>query len=199
MIIDTHTHVWSFPSYRDLSQHIKTTEDLIAFRTRYPDLYKCCLTEPPIDNSDELIADMDRNGVALTLVQARPGYTTNDQVAQSVARHPDRMIGLMRVGHDQEAAGYHDDPGPTREGAPGEVERCLTKLKMKGVGEIFIRSLTSESASPCDVAAISSRLDCAPGDSRWQESRRELRDHVGRDEPLPPSVSGQGSTHRRQL
>jgi uncharacterized protein len=144
MIIDTHTHVWSFPSYRDLSQHIKTTEDLIAFRTRYPDLYKCSLTEPPIDNSDELIADMDRNGVALTLVQARPGYTTNDQVAQSVARHPDRMIGLMRVGHDQEAAGYHDDPGPTREGAPGEVERCLTKLKMKGVGEIFIRSLTSE-------------------------------------------------------
>jgi hypothetical protein len=72
MIIDTHTHVWSFPSYRDLSQHIKTTEDLIAFRTRYPDLYKCSLTEPPIDNSDELIADMDRNGVALTLVQARP-------------------------------------------------------------------------------------------------------------------------------
>ena len=39
MIIDTHTHVWSFPSYKDLSQHIKTTEDLIAFRTRYPDYF----------------------------------------------------------------------------------------------------------------------------------------------------------------
>ena len=74
MIIDTHTHVWSFPSYRDLSQHIKTTEDLIAFRTRYPELYNCSLTEEPVDNSDALIADMDKNGVALTLVQARPGY-----------------------------------------------------------------------------------------------------------------------------
>ena len=68
MIIDTHTHVWSFPSYRDLSQHIKTTEDLIAFRTRYAELYNCSLTEEPVDNSDALIADMDKNGVALTLV-----------------------------------------------------------------------------------------------------------------------------------
>jgi predicted TIM-barrel fold metal-dependent hydrolase len=144
MIIDTHTHVWSFPSFRDLSQHIKTTEDLIAFRTRYPELYNCSLTEGPVDNSDALIADMDKNGVALTLVQARPGYVTNDQVAQSVERHPDRLQAIARVGHDQEAAGYHDDPGPTREWAPGEIERCLTTLKMKGVGEIFIRSLTSE-------------------------------------------------------
>jgi len=144
MIIDTHTHVWSFPSFRDLGPYIKTASDLIAFRTRYPELYNCSLTEPPIDNSDDLIVDMERNNVALALVQARPGYVTNDQVAQSVARHPDRLVGLARVGHDQEAAGYHDDPGPTREWASGEIERCLTSLKMKGVGEIFIRALTKE-------------------------------------------------------
>src|SRR5437762_1232765 len=35
-------------------------------------------------------------------------------------------------------------PVRTREWAPEEIERCLTKLKMKGVGEIFIRSLTNE-------------------------------------------------------
>jgi hypothetical protein len=144
MIIDTHTHVWSFPSYRDLSKHIRSTEDLIAFRTRYPELYNCSLTEKPVDNSDALVADMDKNGVALTLVQARPGYVTNDQVAEAAARHPDRLQAIARVGHDQEAAGYHEDPGPTREQAPGEIERCLTTLKMKGVGEIFIRSLTNE-------------------------------------------------------
>jgi uncharacterized protein len=142
VIIDTHVHVWSFPSFADLSRHIRSTEDLIAFRTRYPDLYNCSLTEEPVDNSDALIADMDKSGVAFTLVQARPGYVSNDQVAQSAARHPDRLCAIARVGHDQEAAGYHDDPGPTREWAPGEIERCLTTLKMKGVGEIFIRSLT---------------------------------------------------------
>jgi predicted TIM-barrel fold metal-dependent hydrolase len=144
MIIDTHTHVWSFPSYQDLSDKIRTTEDLIAFRTRYPDLYACSLMETPVDNSDALVRDMDKNGVALTLVQARPGYVTNDQVALSVERHPDRLLALARVGHDQEAAGYADDTGPTREWTPGEIERCLTTLKMCGVGEIFIRSLTSE-------------------------------------------------------
>ena len=57
---------------------------------------------------------------------------------------PIGCAAIARVGHDQEAAGYHDDPGPTREWAPGEIERCLTTLKMKGVGEIFIRSLTDE-------------------------------------------------------
>ncbi len=144
MIIDTHVHVCSFPSFRDLSRHIRTTEDLIAFRTRYPDLYNCSLTEQPVDNSDALVADMDKNGVALALVQARPGFVANDLVADAANRHPDRLLALARVGHDQEAAGYHEDPSAFREQAPEEIERCLTKLKMKGVGEIFIRSLTDE-------------------------------------------------------
>jgi uncharacterized protein len=144
MIIDTHVHVCSFPSFRDLSRHIRTTEDLISFRTRYPDLYNCSLTEQPVDNSDALVADMDKNGVALALVQARPGFVGNDLVADAANRHPDRLLALARVGHDQEAAGYHEDPSAFREQAPEEIERCLTKLKMKGVGEIFIRSLTDE-------------------------------------------------------
>ena len=166
MIIDTHTHVWSFPSFRDLSQHIKTTEDLIAFRTRYPELYKCSLTEGPVDNSDALIADMDKNGVALDsgagatrLRDQRPGGA----VGRSAI--PTDCAAIARVGHDQEAAGYHDDPGPTREWAPGEIERCLTTLKMKGVGEIFIRSLTSE-IHPEKIAKAPRRND---------EGRREAR------------------------
>lgn len=51
MIIDTHIHIYSFPSFRDLSKHIRTMEDAIAFRTRYPDLYQCNNTEPPVDNT----------------------------------------------------------------------------------------------------------------------------------------------------
>jgi predicted TIM-barrel fold metal-dependent hydrolase len=142
MIIDTHVHIFSYPSFRDLSKHIRTMEDAIAFRTRYPDLYNCNLTEQPIDSTDELVADMDKNGVDFALVQARAGYVSNDQVAQAAKRHPTRMVPLARVGHDQEAAGYHDDPGPTREKAPEELDRALTTLGMRGVGEIFVRSLT---------------------------------------------------------
>ena len=142
MIIDTHIHIYSYPSFRDLSKHIRTMEDAIAFRTRYPDLYKCNLTEEPIDNTDPLIADMDKNGIDFALVQARAGFVSNDLVATAAKRHPKRMVALARVGHDQEAAGYHEDPGPTREAAPAELERGLTSLGMKGVGETFVRALT---------------------------------------------------------
>ncbi len=144
MIIDSHVHIFSYPSFRDLSKHIRTMEDAIAFRTRYPALYNCNLTESPIDSTDELVADMNMNGVDFALVQARAGHVSNDLVAQAAKRHPSRMAALARVGHDQEAAGYHDDPGPVRDKAPAELERALTTLGMRGVGEIFVRSLTND-------------------------------------------------------
>ena len=101
MIIDTHVHVCSFPSFADLSKPIRTTEDLIAFRTRYPDLYNCSLTEGPVDNSDALVADMDKNGVSLALVQARPGFVSNDLVAAAAKRHP--QAGRAVKHHDAHA------------------------------------------------------------------------------------------------
>jgi uncharacterized protein len=143
MIIDSHVHIYGYPSFKDLSKHIRTMEDAIAFRTRYPDLYNCNITEDPIDITDDLVADMDKNGVDFALVQARAGVVSNDLVATAARRHPKRMVALARVGHDQEAGDYHEDPGPTRETAPDELERALTTLGMKGVGEVFIRALTN--------------------------------------------------------
>ena len=143
MIIDTHVHIYSYPSFRDLSTHIRTMEDAVAFRTRYPDLYNCNLTEQPIDSTDDLVVDMDKNGIDFALVQARAGHVSNDLVAAAAKRHPDRMVALARVGHDQEAGGYLDDPGPAREKAPEEIERALTTLGMRGIGEVFPRSLTN--------------------------------------------------------
>jgi uncharacterized protein len=144
MIIDSHVHIFSFPSFRDLSNHIRTMEDAIAFRTRYPELYRCNVTEEPIDNTDELIQDMDKNSIDFAIVQARAGYVTNDMVAEAAKRHPDRMAALARVGHDQQSAGYLADPGRVRETAPAEFDRCLGALGMKGVGETFVRSFTTE-------------------------------------------------------
>jgi len=144
MIIDTHVHILSYPSLEDLSDKIKTTEDLISFRTRCPDLYNATLTEKPVDNSQHLISDMDRHGVSYALVQARPGSVTNQQVANVVKKHPDRLFGLLRIGHDQEAAGYLADPTPVRENAPEEIQFCIERLHMKGMGEIFVRAFTTE-------------------------------------------------------
>jgi len=144
MIIDTHIHVFGWPSFGDLSKHIRTTEDLIAFPTRHPDLFKSRWTEQPVDITDALISDMDKNGVAIGVVQAQSGNVTNDMVAQTAKRFPDRLVPLARVGLLQAAAGYREDPSVLRNETPEEIERCLTKLEMKGVGEIHVRSLTDE-------------------------------------------------------
>jgi predicted TIM-barrel fold metal-dependent hydrolase len=78
-------------------------------------------------------------------VQARPGSVTNDQVAESVRKHPDRLFGLFRIGHDQEAAhDYVEDPGPVRDAAPDHIDYCVQELGMVGMGELFVRAVTRE-------------------------------------------------------
>lgn len=145
MIIESHAHVWSFPVLEDLADKIQSTEDLVAFRTRYPELYKRTLTEPPIDNSDALIELMDRHGIDKAIVQARPGKITNEQVAASVRRHPGRLYGLLRLGQDQTAAyEFAKDPTSVRTAAVAQITHCIERLGMKGMGEIRVRSLTRQ-------------------------------------------------------
>ena len=104
MIIDTHIHLYGFPSLEQLETKIQKMEDAIAFRTRYPELYDRTLTDDPIDISDDLITHMDRHGIDIAVVQARAGNVTNDQVAKAVKKYPKRVFGLLRMGHDQEAS-----------------------------------------------------------------------------------------------
>ncbi|MHB8621662.1 MAG: hypothetical protein ACYDAG_19215, partial [Chloroflexota bacterium] len=144
MVTDAHVHIGSFASYADLGDKIRTTEDVAGFRTRDPALYQARLSEAPVDNTDQLIADMDAHGVARAVVQASPGYITNAQVAEASARYPDRLVPLLRIGHDQEAAGYLEDPSEVRSRAGDEVAHCVESLHMKGVGETFVRALTCE-------------------------------------------------------
>lgn len=146
MIIDSHIHVWSYPVLQEHGSKIRSTEDLMAFRTNYPELYDRTLHEDPVDNSDTLIEQMDENNIDYGLVQARPGSVTNDQVAESVRKHPDRLFGLFRIGHDQEAAhDYVEDPGPVRDAAPDHIDYCVQELGMVGMGELFVRAVTRKS------------------------------------------------------
>ncbi len=48
MIIDTHIHVWSYPALSDARNHIRSTKDLVSFRSRCPDIYDMTLNEGPV-------------------------------------------------------------------------------------------------------------------------------------------------------
>ena len=152
MIIDTHMHVWSYPVLESMGDKVETAEDLMLFRTRYPELYARRLTESPIDNSDAIVGELDKHNIDYAFVQATPGEVTNAQVAQSVRRHPDRLFGLFRIGHDQAAGKYAEDPTPTREAAAEHVAHCVENLGMIGMGEMFARAFT-RSVEPDQIAA----------------------------------------------
>src|SRR3954465_4454485 len=88
---------------------------------------------------------MDRYNVAHALVQARPGKISNEQVAAAAHRHPGRLSPLVRVGTEQVAFGYADDPAPLREQTPEIVAHGIEKLGMEATGEMLPRPIPKES------------------------------------------------------
>lgn len=143
-IIDTHTHPFGPAAYANLADKIKTPADVASFRTRYPDLYDARLTEPALDFVDELVDDMNKHGVSKAVVQPTPGKVSSRLVAEAVKKHPARLVGLFRIGHDQQGAGYVKDPEPIRRAAPDEIAYCVEKLHLRGCGELPVRAFTTE-------------------------------------------------------
>jgi predicted TIM-barrel fold metal-dependent hydrolase len=144
MMIDMHTHPFGPPSYRDLFDKIATVPDLVAFRTRYPELYDARQTEQFVDYADAMIADMDRQGIELAIIQNTGGSNTNELAARAAAKYPGRLFALFRIGQDQEAGGYVEDPSEIRTSAPEQIQYCVKELGMIGMGEIMVRAFTTE-------------------------------------------------------
>ena len=120
MIIDFHTHIFS--------PRIKKS------REKYADADPCfailyAQKNAKLATADELIASMDETGIDISVI-TNIGWTThemcvetNDYILESIARYPDRLVGLATV---QPQSG---------EAAIAEVERCA-KGGIKGIGEI---------------------------------------------------------------
>lgn len=134
----------TFPAFADLKSQIITTEDVIAFRTRYPALYEQARSEEPVDNSDELVATMNKYEVSYALVQSRPGNITNEHIAAAVRRHPDRLFGLFSFGKTEQMSGFDRDPSILRNRVAQEISHAVTELGLRGMGETHVRSLSSE-------------------------------------------------------
>ena len=98
MIIEAHCHPFGPLSHDDLSDKVRTVEDLIAFRRNYPELYETRHTSPVVDYMDAITADMDQYGVDKAVVMptfcSLPSDTKNAQTVEAIKKHPGRLFGL---------------------------------------------------------------------------------------------------------
>jgi len=120
MIIDFHTHIFS-PRIKKSREKYAGADPCFAI------LY--AQKNAKLATADELIASMDETGIDISVI-TNIGWTThemcvetNDYILESIARYPDRLVGLATV---QPQSG---------EAAIAEVERCA-KGGIKGIGEI---------------------------------------------------------------
>jgi len=146
--IDTHCHpVGATPMGEDLGDVVKTVSDKVSLRTKYPNLYVDRITQDPIDISDALIRDMDRNGISHTLIQTDYGRATNDMVADTVKKYPDRLKGLVSMHRWTDLAVHLPNEAELpsyRARAISEIVRGVEELGFIGVGEFFPRCFTAE-------------------------------------------------------
>ena len=120
MIIDFHTHVFSPQIKKKRSKYIDSDSCFAILYSK---------KEAKLATADELIADMDKNKVDISVI-TNIGWTThelcvetNDYILESVARYPQRLIGFCTVQPNSYAA------------AIAEIERCATG-GIRGVGEM---------------------------------------------------------------
>jgi len=120
MIIDFHTHVFSPQIKKNRSKYIDN-DPCFAILYSKPDA--------KLATADELIANMDKEGVDISVI-VNLGWTThelcvetNDYILESIARYPKRLIGFCTV-----------QPN-SYEAALAEIERCA-EGGIRGVGEM---------------------------------------------------------------
>ncbi len=132
MIIDFHTHALPPQVKNNRSRYVERDA---AFSEIYAP------GKNAIATADDLIASMDREGVAVSVV-VNYGWSThelcvetNDYILESIARYPKRLIGFCAI------SAYHDDQ------SLAEIERCV-RGGVKGVGELRPDLQPAETMTP---------------------------------------------------
>lgn len=120
MIIDFHTHIFSPELRKKRSKYI---DNDTCFAILYSN------KNAKLATADELITDMDKNGIDISVV-TNIGWTThelcvetNDYILESIARYPQRLVGFCTVQPNSFDAAIY------------EIERCA-QGGIKGIGEL---------------------------------------------------------------
>jgi predicted TIM-barrel fold metal-dependent hydrolase len=114
MIIDTHSQLW-------------TKEAIESFPKAMAEGYKAMFKDMGFPSIEDTLKDMDAAGVDRAVIVAVDAETihnyrvSNDLVAQTVSKYPERLIGFASV-----------DPHKGKDGVK-EFERAVGELKLRGL------------------------------------------------------------------
>lgn len=140
MIIDSHTHCFTYPSILNIQDKIRTTEDVAKFRSRYPhlSLSKLHASEKPLDLVKQILEEMREHKIDLSMIQPIPGVSAQ-QVAEAVSKDPPRLVGLFPISetYTLPPAKYNLD----------NIEENVSKgiaLGLKGAAEVHLGSFAEE-------------------------------------------------------
>ncbi|MEH6568831.1 MAG: twin-arginine translocation signal domain-containing protein, partial [Halioglobus sp.] len=158
-LLDCHIHVGGSPALSALADQVHTPRDYLALRGKQPVVFAEAASQAQADNSDSLIATMDKNGVTHGIIQPTPGNNaTNERIAEVAKRNKGRLFPLYRpealLGNLGTGTMQSPDKAQLRQNTlqvVDEIENVFPKLGMFGMGELVVGGFVSTALDPLEI------------------------------------------------
>ena len=159
-LLDCHVHIGGSPALAGLLDQVHTPKDWPALRGKQPEEFAKAASQPQVDNSEDLIAAMDKNGVTHAIIQATPGKDASNQlVAEAARRHKGRLFPIYRpealLGDLGTGTMQSPDKKQLRQNArqvAEEIDRVFPELGMIGMGEFIVGGFVTTALDPMEIA-----------------------------------------------
>ncbi len=159
-LLDCHVHLGGSPALMALIDQVHTPKDYLALRGKQPEVFAKAASQSQVDNSDDLIAVMDKKGVTHALIQPTPGKNADNQrIAEAARRHKDRFFPIYRpealLGDLGTGTMQSPNRAQLRQNAlqvADEIENAFPKLGMIGMGEFIAGGFVTTALDPIEIA-----------------------------------------------
>lgn len=159
-LLDCHVHVGGSPALTALIDQVQTPKDWLALRGKQPEAFAMAASQSQVDNSDDLIAAMDKAGVTHAFIQPTPGKDASNQLVSDAAkRHKGRLFPTYRPEALLGDLGTGSMEPPTKEDlrqnareVAEDIENLLPQLNMIGLGEFIVGGFVTTALDPIGIA-----------------------------------------------
>ena len=159
-LLDCHVHVGGSPALMGLIDQVQTPKDWLALRGKQPEAFSRAASQSQIDNSNDLVATMDKNGVTHAFIQATPGRdASNRLVAEAARRHKGRLFPIYRpealLGDLGTGSMEPPDKKKLRANArhvAEDIGGVFSELGMVGMGEFITGGFVTTALDPIEIA-----------------------------------------------